>query len=134
MHDLEQFFKLETSELEDGTPRVMGSSFNDLCVLQLTGSEDNLSNITLLIGATQDPERNQENVILAGKLLTNIFPNWKSGQWFIDSIQKLNNASTKKSKTHIEVEDKLVTLKLHKEMGTFELGFRPIAKKEGASS
>ena len=128
MNDLEKFFKLKASKLEDGTPRLMGKYFNGSCALELIGDEADLSNITLFIGATQDAERNTENTILAGKLLTNIFPNWKSGQWFVDSLQKVSS-SEKKRNVHIKIDDKLVLLKRHKEIGMFELRFRTNIRK-----
>lgn len=89
-------FKFEESSPVDGQPRVMGTSPDDLAILELIGPPENLQSASIVIFIPAD----RQDIILKNSvymlgLVKNVMPEWDGGSdWVVNSLEKLFEEET----------------------------------------
>ncbi len=123
IHELEDFFHIETSDLRDGTPRLLGTGNNSVSFFELIGDQENLKTATMFIEASTDNrELNTQNFLLMLLFTKNLTPEWQEGQqWLTDSIPQLLTAPENKIST--VVGSKVIDLTAIPETAIVSLSF-----------
>ncbi len=84
-------FEFKIAPLEDGTPRVLGSSTVGITSVELIGPADDLSNILLLLWLPNDNEQVVTlNVMHGFGLLNLLWPKWEGrNDWFKEAVLEI---------------------------------------------
>lgn len=91
MQHLDNQFSMEKSTPVDGKTRYMGSTPDNLAIIELIGDETDIERASFLFGLPNGvPEIADRNRLLLTRFLKNTVPEWKSSNvWIVKSVEKV---------------------------------------------
>jgi hypothetical protein len=119
LENFDDFFPYieETTDVK-GKARRMGKTADSLAFIELIGDPRNLHSVSVMIGIPSDDQATiARNIVICLAVIKNTLPNWPEGtDWFNEALEKIIHSFTKTSE-EITLNDKTVSLTLHKELG-----------------
>ena len=110
-------FTFDSSHLEDGRPRVTGSS--ELALIELIGPPEDISSAYMMVFLPNDsPNEVTTNLLRLGAFMSHAVPTWKEGvSWLTDNLKRVI-AQEEVQTTHGHL---VITLKHYSSMGNITL-------------
>lgn len=102
--DLGDIFSLKDTPLTDGRTRYMGSSYDNLALLEITGEKKNVEEVALVVFIPQDDAEGITRVtVYVLKVIQNVFPNWTaSDEWLRDALRTIAREYNTKETSTVE--------------------------------
>lgn len=118
-------FVFEESSRVQGQPRVMGTAPNQIAIIELIGSPNELTTAAIIIGVpTDNDEAVAQNAAYTLRFLEIAVPGWANGSdWLIQNLDALNQGTARRASTVFG--DKRIELVALTEVSMFSLSVKP---------